>query len=227
MERSASMPLPSHIEYVGEVIEASTTQFAAQCRRDRLHEPPAFGSFVKIAPSSAPAPEEYDPFADVKLPEGALFGIVYHATTASIEPNRRAMAFDLDEEQLHREQPQLLELLVTQFTALMIGHVEAGRMRTYLPPRPPRLHARVQECSNAEICAITQRMDFLRAILSFSGEVATDELIAAGLRHAYHSRGDDLEFLVRAGKEIALLLRDDYERLSAILRKLPLEELHK
>ena len=41
------------------------------------------------------------------------------------------------------------------------------------------------------------------------------------MRHGYHYRGNDGEFLVRAGKEIAILPGDDYERLRAILRKLP------
>src|SRR5437588_252226 len=106
-------PVPATIQstWIGEVVEAASTQFTAQCARDRLHEPPPFGSFVKIAPAGATLETAEDPFADLSLTEGALFGLVFQASTASIEPNRRAMAFGLAEEELHREQPQLAELL--------------------------------------------------------------------------------------------------------------------
>ncbi len=226
-------------EVVGEVIAASTTHFIAQCPRSRLHTPPAFGSLVQIVPNGAalpppsalPAsPEAEDPFADPApaslrpvgsgAPEGTLYALVFSASTGSAEPGRRATAYGLGEEELYREQPQILDLLATEFAALHVGFVREGRCRPYLPPRPPRLHAAVLECSPAEVCLVTESPDLLRTLLSAPGEVPADELIAATLRHAYECRDRDFGFLVRMGKQMAGLLRDDPERLTALLRKL-------
>lgn len=221
---------------VGEVIEASTTRFTAQCPRERLHAPPIFGTFVKIVPGGAiatAAPAETapaDPFADPPLllpatlppntPDETLYALVFAAGTGSAEPGRRPTAYGLEEAQLQAEQPQIFDLLATCFSALHVGFAREGRIRPYLPPRPPRLHAMVMECSTAEVCALTESPDFLRALLKGPGEVDADELIAACLRHASACRDNAFPFLVRMGKQLATLLREDPDRLTALLRKL-------
>ena len=58
---------------VGEIIEASTTDFVAECYE--LYQSPPLGSLVKTTDS----PVE-------------LYGIVYNATTSSLEPGRRPIA---------------------------------------------------------------------------------------------------------------------------------------
>ncbi len=228
-------------QLAGEVIEASTTRFTAQCPSERLHLPPDFGAFVKILPPGAKPPfvpdalpdlhaaREIDPFAD-PLPasaraldtaaDGTLYALVYFALTGSIEPGRRAAAYGLEEDELHRQQPQIVALLATEFSALHVGYAQDGRIRSHLPPRPPRLHARVWECTPAEVCALTEDTDFLRPLLVPTGEVSPDELIAACLRSAYLYRDRDTAYLVRMGKQLAMLLREDPERLTALLRKL-------
>jgi hypothetical protein len=223
-------------EILGEIIEASTTRFLAQCPRQKLHKPPAFGAFVRILPPGSVAPASQDsipsedPFADPVLPvpgslpsgmpEGTLYALVCAASTGSAEPGRRPTAYGLDEQQLRAEQPQIFDLLATEFAALHIGFAEGERVRPYLPPYPPRLHAFVTACSPGEVCALTAAPDFLRFLLAAPGEAGADELIAASLRHAYRCRNADFTFLVRAGKQLAGLLRDDPDRLTAILHKL-------
>jgi hypothetical protein len=223
---------------IGEVIEANTTRFVARCPRERLHLPPAFGAFARILPPGAtplladtePPELPEDPFADPiplapgvlppAVPDGTLYALVCSAATGSSEPGRRPTAYGLDEAQLRAEQPQIFDLLATEFAALPIGYVRNGRFQRGLPPRPPRLHAFVWDCSPAEIQALTETPDFLRPLLAVRGEVATDELIAACLRGVYETRNRDFDFLVRAGKELALLLRDEPERLTALLQRL-------
>ncbi len=225
---AGNAPAPAGI--VGEVIEASATRFIAQCPADRLHAPPDLGTFVKICPSppraaSAPAPPD-DPFADAPTPaplkadDETIYALVCEASTGSREPGRRAAAYGLSEADLRAQQPQIFALLATEFAALHVGHAQDGRLRPYLPPRPPRLHAFVYACDDAEICALAEAPDLLRTLLGASGEVSADELVAACLRHAYQCRNQDFAFLVRAGKQLAGLLRDDPERLSALLRKI-------
>ena len=219
----------------GEVIEASTTHSIARCPQERLHHPPAFGTFVKVVPGAATSPaadaeargDDVDPFADPTpsslppgTPDGTLYALVYQATTGCVEQGRRPAAYGLSEAELRDQQPQIFELLCTEFAARHVGFAQEERVRPYLPPRPPNLHAFVVECSPVEVCALTDSLDFLRALLSTPGEAGPDELIAACLRHAYACRDRDFAFLVRAGKLLANLLRDDPERLAALLRKL-------
>ena len=237
---------------IGEVIEAGTTAFIAQCLEvpreivPRLYDPPPFGSFVKIGKPSPVAetptpfaePEaEDDPFAlpfDSPAPRStntgvglapAVYALVYGANTASLEPNRRpsALGFE-DEEEMRKRQPQIFELLRTEFSGLLIAYSEGGDkpLRRHLPPLPPRIHSRVYACTPQETQALTEDLSFLRSILLPSGGalagVPSDELAAACLRQARESHPDDQAFLLRAGQTLAKFMANDYERLQAILR---------
>ena len=237
---------------IGEVIESGTTAFVAQCLEvpreivPRLYDPPPFGSFVKIgkpAPAEVPPPlgiagetEEEDPFAlafdpappqistGVGLPP-AVYALVYGANTASLEPNRRPSALGFaDEDEMRLQQPQIFELLRTEFSGLLIAYSEGGDkpLRRHLPPLPPRIHSRVYPCSPEETRMLTEDLSFLRSLLLPSGGalagVPSDELAAACLRMAREAHPDDQAFLLRAGRTLATLLATDYERLQAILR---------
>ena len=64
----------------------------------------------------------------------------------------------------------------------------------------------------------SESLDYLQALLN-AAEAPVDELLAANVRYvAAHSREGQL-FLERAGRELAQLLRADYARLTAILRR--------
>lgn len=222
-------------ESVGEIVEARTTGFVAQSPKSHLHTPPLFGSFVRVLPHNVPISiglaRERDPFAEPEVntnplmlpagvPDDTLYALVTEAMTGSLEPGRRPAAYGLDEARLREEQPQIFDLLATTFSAVHIGYAREGRFRPHLPPRPPRLHAFVTECTPEEVRALTDAPDFLRSLLAAPLLVSVDELLAAALRHASLCRNNDFAFLVRAGKQLALLLRDDPERLAALLRKL-------
>ena len=239
---------------IGEIIEAGTTAFVAQCLEvpreivSRLYDPPPFGAFVKIGkPPPAPAPgvaaplmdldaDEEDPFApeppraaaSPRMASGlpaAVYALVYGANTTSLEPNRRpsALGFE-DEDEMRRQQPQIFELLRTEFSGLLVAYSEGPdtALRRHLPPRPPRIHSRVYPCTAAETRALTEDLSFLRGVLLPSGGalagVPSDELAAACLRQARAAHPDDPEFLLRAGRMVATILAVDYERLQAILR---------
>src|SRR2546423_15572533 len=146
--------------HVGEVVEASTTQFSAQCVT--LHEPPPLGCFVKIESGKQSAS---DPFAKSRIPDNAVFGLVYQAATRSLDPNRRAAAYGLEEDDLRREQPQVYELLVSEFTCLVVGHSRVGQHYSYLPPRPPGIHSRVWMCDDSETAAVSEGFGFVRTVL--------------------------------------------------------------
>lgn len=194
---------------IGEIIEASTTRFTAGAYE--LLEAPPFGALVRAATRS----------------EGcAIYGLVYEIRTGSREPGGRAVVRgrtysgrELYDEEIYTENPDLAEVLQTEFSALTVGFVEEGRIYQYLPPQPPPVHYSVYQCDSAELARFTEGADFFRAAL-FAGQVPSDELLAAAVRAAARARPEGRDYLVRAGRELASLLKDDYDRLTALLRRI-------
>ena len=191
------------VERVGEVIEVSTTDFVAQCYE--LYQLPPLGSLVK----TRDLPVE-------------LYGIVYHAATTSLEPGRRPIARGKDEdseEAIYQSNPQLLKLLRSEFSTLVVGYKDE-KLHHYLPPRPARIHGFVYQCPPDEVRDFSQSFDFLNMLLNTQLPVPADELIAACLRQMSQMYEDRHTFLVAAGKELALLLSGELNQLKAILGRL-------
>lgn len=184
--------------HVGEVVESSTTELVAEA--PQLHGAPSFGQFVRV---------------DSDLP---IIGIVFNVFTHSIEANRRPTAYGKTEDELRLEQPQIFELLRTEFQALVIGYIDATGPAQVLPPQPARIHSFVHLCSEEEVRAFTQTDDYLRSILNTS-KIPTDELLIAALRQTMRAHEGAHAYLVRMGKELSRLLGDDYDRLSSIIRR--------
>ena len=192
------------MQRVGEVIEASTTDFVAQCYE--LYQSPPLGSLVK----TTDLPVE-------------LYGIVYNATTTSLEPGRRPIARgkdETDEAEIYRSSPQLLKLLRSEFSALVVGHRENEKLYHYLPPKPARIHSFVYLCSPDEVKEFSQSFDFLNILLNTRLPVPADELVAASLRQMSQAYEDHHTFLVAAGKELAISLSGNFNQLKAILGRI-------
>ncbi len=199
--------MPELTDRVGEVIEASTTDFVAQCYE--LYQSPPLGSLVKT----------------IDLPV-ELYGIVYHATTASLEPGRRPIARGKDEaseEEIYRSSPQLLKLLRTEFSTVVVGHRQGDRLYRYLPPKPARIHGFVYLCPPDEVREFGQSFDFLSILLNTHLPVPVEELVAASLRQMSRVYADPHVFLVAAGKELAILLSGEFNRLKAILTRIDIK----
>jgi hypothetical protein len=187
---------------IGEVIEAATGGFTAQCYE--LHNPPPFGALVRVSEG------------DIDI-----YAAVADAATTSIEPGRRPIARGGGEEaegDVFDANPQLEKLLRTDFRALVVGHKDSFGIRQYLPPRPARIHSFVYTCEPEETAEFTRSLDYLGLLVN-AGE-RSDELIAASLRGAAAAHGEPRDFLVGAGKELAVMLSDDTQRLNSILRRL-------
>ena len=188
---------------LGEVIEASSTSFIAQCHR--LGEPPPLGALVKTTENGVD-----------------IYAVVHNASTGSIDPGRRFVALGRDEateEDVYRTHPELSQLLRTDFEAQVVGHREGEALRQYLPPRPARIHAFVHLASGDEVRAFTGSLHFL-PILANAQVPTRDDALAACLRLASEAHQDPMVFLVRAGKELANLLARDTQRLNNVLRQL-------
>ena len=198
MEESMKVPR------VGEIIEASTAEFVAQCYE--LYQSPPLGSLVK----TRDLPVE-------------LYGIVYNVTTTSLDPGRRPIARGKDEaseEAIYRSSPQLLELLRSEFSALVVGHRQGEQWHQYLPPKPARIHGFVYLCPAEEVKEFGQSFNFLTLLINARLPVPPDELIAACLRQMSRTYEDPHAFLVAAGRELAVLLGSEFNRLKAILERI-------
>jgi hypothetical protein len=193
-------------ERVGEVIEASTTAFTAQCYQ--LYQIPPLGSLVKTGNSSA-----------------ELYAIVYNAETTSLEPGRKPIARGQDEkseEDIYRSSPQLAKLLRSEFGAVVVGHKEGNRLYHHLPPQPARIHSFVYQCTDEEIMDFGKSFDFLNILLNANLPVPAEELVGAALRRMSRAHKDPRAFLVAAGKELAILLSGNLSSLNAILGRIKL-----
>jgi hypothetical protein len=189
---------------IGEVIESTTTGFIAEAYE--LYNLPPFGSLVKIDEPSA-----------------EIYGIVSQAGTASIEPGRRPIARGKDagsEEAVYQTSPQLMKLLRSEFSVLVVGYAHNGKICQYLPSKPAHIHAFVYLCSTDEVRQFSQSFDFLGLLVAANTQVPIEELIAAVLREMSRVQDDPRAFLVAAGKSLTTLLGGDYQQLRAILGRL-------
>jgi len=194
---------------IGEIIETETTGFVAESLE--LNQPPALGSLVKVEVGEG----------------GCVYGVVSHGTTTGLDPGRRAVrrsTAEVYDEAIYDEHPELRHTLRTEFSVLLVGCVEDGAIRQHLPAQPPPLHYSVHQCTEDEVRAFSEWLYYLRLLLSAlppsTGGVGgglSEQLLAAHVRQAYRQRGEDREWLERAAREIAALLKHDYERLMTVL----------
>ena len=194
-----------HPQHLAEVVATSTTEFLAQCLEPKdLDFPlmPAFGSWVK---------SQQDENSDI-----ISYGVVYHATTAPIDSVHRAVALGLSLKELREQQPQIFAMLRSEIKVVLVGFGSVGNIYQHLPAQPPQIHQAVYACGQEEIENFTNELNFLRTLVQMTN-APVDELIAAVLRNVYQVRKCDRNWLVQAGRKIRLLLKDDYDRLGAIL----------
>ena len=194
-----------HPKHLAEVVATSTIEFVAQCLEpENLDFPlmPAFGSWIK---------SQQDENSDI-----ISYGVVYHATTAPIDSVHRAVALGLSLKELREQQPQIFAMLRSEIKVVLLGFGSVGNIYQHLPAQPPQIHQAVYACEAEEIENFTEELNFLRTLVQMNN-APVDELIAAVLRNVYQVRNCDRNWLVQAGRKLSLLLKDDYDRLGAIL----------
>jgi hypothetical protein len=199
--------MPKEYLHMGEVIEANTQQFKAQVLRSERGTEwgrvPALGALVRV---------------DCQETGTQVLGVVCQVETTGIDSVHRPVALNLTREQLRQQQPQIFDLLRTDFLAVTAGFIEKNAYFQYFPPYPPQIHDFAFSCSDEELQRFTERLFCLRTLLA--NPAVNDEVVAAFLRHAQRCRTRDNAFLLRAGRELSSLLKDNYDRLSGILLRL-------
>lgn len=205
----AQSPKSNSVTPVAEVVSSSITQFVAECIKDKDEEPnfpakPRFGSFLKV---------------DSQENGISVLAVVTNVATGPQDNVHKPSALGLTRQELQIEQPHIFSLLKTEVHASIIGHMILDRTFNHLPPQPPEVHDFVYPANRQEIMDITKEFEFLRLIINVT-DVPTDELIAATIREAHMACGLDDEFLLEAGQALSVMMRSDYDRLMAILKKI-------
>ena len=200
---------------VGEVVVSASDRFTAQCYR--LYDAPPFGAFVR---SNMVASSSDDEGGAV-----SIYGVVYRVVSEPLDPTRPIAPRgegEGSEEDIYRSNPQLERLLCTRFDVLIVGHTDGGGTNQYLPAQPVRIHAFVHNCTADEVARFTCSIGFLDLLVHSNpgGRGITDEVIGACLRQASVHQEQPREFLVSAGKTLAVQLAGDLPRLDSLLKRL-------
>ena len=189
---------------IGEIIETQSTGFVAESFE--LNRPPALGSLVVVRVPAEPASAR------------DLYAVVTYGQTVGLDPSRHAFRRSTDtvfDQDIYREHPELNHTLHTEFGAALVGFCADGRVQQHLPAQPPPLHFSVQAASDEEVRRFTDRLLYLRLLLTPYGEVSPLQILAANVREVYQRR--DRAWLDAAAKEIATLLENDHEALLTVL----------
>lgn len=209
LNNKASTKIPKTLNAVGEVISSSITDFVTELwSKDKDGAEiemlrPNFGSFLRVE----------------SVEDGLnCYAVVVNIITGPYDAQHKPTAMGLSRQELRVEQPHIFSLLQTQIQASLIGFEQDGQMHLYLPPKPPQVHDFVFLAEKEEVQRLTEDLGFLRLLTNVIS-VPTDELLAAAIRQARHAHDDDT-FLVDAGKALSHLIRDDYDRLVSLLKKI-------
>lgn len=151
-----------------------------------------------------------------------IYGIVYDIVCQPQDGLHKPTALQMTRQKLKEEQPQIFQLLKTELRAQTIGYQRSGKGDKFyseLPPLPPQIHDFVFIPLEADIINLTEDLGFLRLLVGVN-QVPPEELISACLSEAIRFRQNDYDFMLKAGRELARIYRDDYDLLLSLLNKL-------
>ena len=203
------MTNPDDSPRFGEVVEAAIDRIVVQAHN--LYGAPPMGALVRLG----------------GVGQGTVYAVVAGVATTALDPTRRVIARGADaadEDEIYREHPQIERLLRTDAALLTVGFDDGGALRHYLPPLPPRIHAFAYRCAPDEVRRFAASLDFI-GLLAARRDPASDDVLAAALRHAAACFDDRRAFLTRAGRAAAAHASGDAARVAAIVRRIPTEAL--
>ncbi len=189
---------------LGEIMSSSITGFLAEAWADSDVPLPGFGGFV------AATSQEHG--IDV-------IGVVFDVVTGPQDNLHKPTALRMTREQLKLEQPHIFALLKTELHVAICAHKRGKSIVCRLPPYPPSVHDFVYPVGRAELAQLGDSLDFLPLLMRVSA-VPQDELLASCLHNIASVRNDEYDFLVGAGRQLSQLYRNDYDTLTALLRKI-------
>ena len=155
--------------------------------------------------------------------EGAtgVFGVVANVKSGPDDPSRAltppAGVAGLAAREVLEQRPHIRPLLRTRVSVVCCGYQEGETIWPRLAPTPPPLLALVSEASADEAVRLASDGAFLATLVA--APECDDAVIAAVIRRASQAfEMEAREFTVRAGKELARLLKAEPARLMSIMR---------
>lgn len=145
-----------------EIIESSLSSAIGQCWTHNTI--PTFGSFVAINGNPV------------------LIGCVTDIRHLSRDPSRIPTTYQLSEEELHREQPQIFALLTTQFTIKIVGSTHGETVTFFLPPLPANIHHFISQIPVPTTNTLLTQPALFESLLRGESTPNHDELILAIFR---------------------------------------------
>lgn len=176
--------------------------------------------FVCAYPSYTEAPFTLGQLLVVREGPVAVFGIAADVASGPEDPSRPLQAHGAPGEtaaSVMADNPEIRMLLRTRVTVATCGYAVDGHPRPHLPPVPAPLLAAAESADEMETMTLVSDGTFLAPLIA--APVCDDAVIAAAIRLAARSFGTESRaFTVRAGKELARLLKAEPARLTSILR---------
>jgi hypothetical protein len=199
---------------IGEIVATSIAEFEAQTVQ--LHESPPLGALVQVRDGRG----------------SVVYGVVASVRTDGIETGVRPIPRGRDgceDADVFRDNPDLAFVLRTCFQCIVVGFGDETSVYQHLPNTPAPMHYSVLPCSEGACARFSRRLAYFRLILAARSAPA-EEVLAAHIRFLSATRrepftitGDSetpAAFCVRAGREVATLLRGDHQRTTAILQSI-------
>lgn len=187
---------------IGKLLRAENSQFIAGCRVREL-ETPALGALVKVRLEDKS--EIYGLITNILINDDNLVRQLVSGVSIPTEYTA--------DNRYNRNLP-------VEIHVLTVGYSQDGLISHRLPPRPPLSLDVLHLCNPDELCYFTSLNDqaYLRHILRLLDQ-PVEELLAAHLKQAKaaHGANNDIAWYPQACQKLITLLRDDYQRLTAVL----------
>lgn len=197
------------MQAIGEVLTAEITGFVAEAWKTESSSggmtAPQFGSFLKARSQER----------DLNI-----YAVVNNIITGPQDQMHKPAALRMTRAELEREQPQIFELLKTEWHLSIVAWKNSAGLRCGLPPYPPEVHDFVYPLEAEETVELSEDLEFLRMLAGTLQGISGDELLAAVIRNAARARHEEYQYLVKAGQEVSRIFRDDYERLGSVLKRI-------
>jgi hypothetical protein len=186
-----------------EVIESSIYQIDGICwnRENR----PRLGQLIKIKHESL-----------------TLIGCVTETLTESIDPIKTPIAYQMTEEELREEQPQIFEFLVSKFKARIIGLWQEEEMIFSSPEKPVNNHSFISDIDNNFAGKIINDPEFFHMLLAGDAPCnqGFDELLLSIFRQLSQSGPASQHLMESFYNLYRTLLKNDAYRVRHFFKRL-------
>lgn len=188
---------------LGRVLRSSSATFTFGYNQPD-EAPPVFGSLVRA-----------------ELGDQHVYGLVYDVVVHDDPFVRQIVAAAGALTETRIQDMRQRRQVPVEVTALAVAYRQDNNIFQRIPPRPPGALQPIFSCSQEEIRLTLADFDFFHTVLN-NALCPTDELLAASLRESARCQlpGQEQDYLLRAGRELARQLATDLPRLDSILRRM-------